>query len=134
MSQRNILLVILITAIALIGVYFFNNPKTASTKNTAPMAASTPIPTTSPDETQIKSILEEQVPNKSGVKKFEVVELNIKEGFAKATIKPLDVETDNAFVILQKKENNWEIIYGPGTDLSPENPIYKTLPEGLLGF
>ncbi len=62
------------------------------------------------------------------------MELNIQDGFAKAVIKPLDVETDNAFVILQKKDNTWEIIYGPGTDISSDNPIYKTLPKGLLGF
>lgn len=101
-------------------------------KSYTPTATSIPSPTTSPDEAQIKDVLQEQVPSKSGVGKFEIVELNIKEGFAKATIKPLDVETDNAFVILQKKDNNWEIIYGPGTDLSPESPVYKRLPPRII--
>lgn len=112
-------------------LYFFNN---RSTQNSSPAPTPTPSPTISQDDLQIKEVLQKEVPNKSGVKKFEVVSLKTKDNDAVATTKPLDVETDNAFVILQKKDNNWEVIYGPGTDISLENPIYKALPQGLLGF
>lgn len=130
--NRKILIGGLAVAAVLLGLYFFNQQKPSiPTPTPTPMA----IPQAAANnDTEIKTVLEKEVPNKSGVQKFEVVELNVKGDFAKATIKPLDVETDNAFVILQKKDGTWQIIYGPGTDLSPENPIYKTLPEGLLGF
>ncbi len=139
MNRRNILLIILLVGAALFTFYYFYNQS-----KTTPVSTPTPTPARNAsqsdagepqaDESEIKTVLEKQVPNISGVKKFEVVELNIKDSFAKATIKPLDVETDNAFVLLQKKDNNWVIIYGPGTDLSPESPIYELLPQGLLGF
>ena len=109
--EIKILLVIFIIAIALITVYCAKRQPN--------------------DALQIKNVLQQEVPNKSGVKSFEIVDIKIINSFAKATIKPLDVQTDNAWVILQKTENQWKVIWGPGTDINPEDPIYKILPKNL---
>lgn len=80
---------------------------------------------------QIKNVLQKEIPRKSAVKSFAIVDLKIKDGFAKATIKPLDVQTDNAWVILQKKDTEWQIVWGPGTDINPDDQIYKIIPKDL---
>lgn len=80
------------------------------------------------DKAQIEAVLESYVPANSEVKSFIIGDLEIREGFAKAIIKPLEAQTDNAFVILKKESGSWKVIWGPGT--SGYSGI-EGLPEGL---
>ncbi len=103
----------------------------------APEPAS-PTPTMAPtqqvknDDEQIKAVLKKEIPEKAAVKKFEVLEITYSGDYAKAIIKPLDVVTDNAFVYLQKTNNQWKLIWGPGTDIPQSDPLYPTVPKNLL--
>lgn len=105
-------------------------------KTPPPTPAITPTPTitqsTQHDKEQINVVLEKEIPEKSAVKKFEVLDITLSGNYAKAIIKPLDVVTDNAFVYLQKKDNQWSLIWGPGTDIPPSDPLYPKLPKTLL--
>src|SRR5947209_8305645 len=122
---------IFVVILFFIAVAFFAFQKNQSSKTTPSNAPSVTSSQVTTDRSEIKQVLEAQVPKRGGVKKFEILELTIKGVFAKAVLKPLDVVTDNALVYLKKENGTWTIIWGPGTGVNPSDPELKDLPKEL---
>lgn len=127
--MKKVLIIVVIIVIAAAGAWGIRKYMRSQT---APMTpAPTPTAATS-DKQQIQTVLEQQVPQRGGVQKFQIIELKFQGDYARATIKPIDVVTDNATVYLQKKNGTWTIIWGPGTGADPNDPALKTVPQQLL--
>ena len=99
--KRLILISLLVLLIA--GVFLFF--KRESVLKMTPSVTSSQTPN---DDTAIKQILTKEVPQRGGVKKFEVVQLKIRGAYAAATLKPLDIQTDNATVYLKKENDKYD--------------------------
>lgn len=84
------------------------------------------------DEAQIREVLDEYIPEHSAVKVFELEDLKIIGDFAKVTVVPRDVVTDKAIVILEKSEEGWAVIWGPGTAIGKNDPTLEKIPDELL--
>lgn len=106
---------IAITVIVAGILLIMNFPKAKMASREEPNSPESHYSASDLDRSQIESALKSFVPANSGVKSFEIVDLKIINNFAKVMIKPLDIETDNATVIL-KKDSHWKVIWGPGTD------------------
>lgn len=113
--------------ILILAIIFFPNKKSPE-----PLTKPTAATQSQSDKKAITAVLEKEIPAKSGVKKFAVVSMQFDGNYAKVIIKPLDVVTDNAFVFLQKTNNQWKLIWGPGTDIPPSDPLYLSIPKPLL--
>lgn len=123
--MKKVVVVLLILVILVGGLYVLRKKVFKAQPTTTAPAAMT-------DQQQIQAVLEKQVPQRGGVQKFQVIELKFSGDYARATIKPIDVVTDNATVYLQKKNGVWTIIVGPGTGFNPQDPEMKGIPQQLL--
>ncbi len=87
---------------------------------------------TAEDFSQIKAFLEGYIPATSLVKVFDLKDLRISGHFARITVLPKDVVTDRAFVLLEKKNGQWGVIWGPGPALGAPGSTPANVPSDLL--
>jgi hypothetical protein len=54
---------------------------------------------------------------------WEPQDIKVVERWASAKLVPLNVVSDDARVVLGKRDNEWRILAGPGTDIGSEGPV-----------
>ncbi|HSX40486.1 MAG TPA: hypothetical protein VLF68_02635, partial [Candidatus Saccharimonadales bacterium] len=88
--MKKILIVIILLVIVVAGLWFVRKEMRSTT--TAPAV---PTVAANTDKEQIQTLLEKEVPKRGGVQKFEIIDLKFQGDYARATLKPIDVITDN---------------------------------------
>lgn len=132
-SKKLLLVAGIVIFIIIIAIFVFTIQ--TSLKTPEPTPTPTPIPTITPvqapgviTEESVKTQLEEYEDSDIKV----VGQKNYQNGWAIATIRLVNVRTDDANIILKKEGERWIIIDGPGTDFDTQYLREQGAPESLI--